>query len=77
MNINHQSIKNWTSVDTIDKDGFYRHHECGCILLRVNKNTYMTNCYCYCKKCRKEIKLENVINGKIVIVDSQQSKETA
>lgn len=57
---------NWFEKDTIDKDGYYRHNECGSILLRVDKNTTIYDCYCYCRKCHKEIKLQNVINGQIV-----------
>lgn len=57
--------ENWTCQDVIDKDGYYRHNECGSILLRVNKNTNISNCYCYCKICRREIRIQDIVNGQI------------
>lgn len=52
--------------DEIDKDGYYRHGDCGAIILKVDKTTNINNVYCYCRKCRKEIKVKNIVNGKII-----------
>lgn len=57
---------NWTTEDLIDKDGYYRHHECGTILFRVGSDSNISDVYIYCKKCRKEIKIREIINGKLV-----------
>lgn len=64
MDVKNKTL-HWISTDTIDKDGYYRHKECGAILLRVDKSTNINNCYCYCRKCRKEIKLQHIVNGQI------------
>lgn len=70
--------ENWMFQDVIDKDGYYRHNECGAILLRVDCNTNLNDCYCYCRKCHREIKLQNIVNGKIVNQHLKvRSKETA
>ena len=58
---------NWTFQDSIDKDGYYRHNECGSILFRVEPNSNICGIYVYCKKCHKEIKIQNIVNGKITI----------
>lgn len=64
--------------DRIDKDGYYRHGDCDSILMRVDKNTNINDCYCYCRKCHKEIKLQNIVNGCIVNHNPKTlSKETA
>lgn len=68
------SIKYWRKEDNIDRDGYYRHGDCGNILLRVSKNTNLNNVYCYCKNCRREILLENIENGKIVKVSDKRIK---
>lgn len=69
--------ENWMFQDTIDSDGYYRHNQCGCILLRVDSNTNLNDCYCYCRKCRKEVKLERIVNGKIANQIKVYTKETA
>lgn len=51
--------------DQIDSDGYYRHGECGRIILRVTKDTNIENVYCYCRTCRKEVLLKNIVNGQI------------
>lgn len=64
--------------DRIDKDGYYRHGDCDSILLRVDKSTNLNDCHCYCRKCHKEIKLQNIANGKIVNHDLKiYTRETA
>lgn len=51
--------------DRIDSDGYYRHGECGRIIMRVTENTNLEHVYCYCRTCRKEILLKNIVNGQI------------
>lgn len=55
----------WSAQDRIDQDGYYRHGACGTILLRVNNKSSITGAACYCKKCRKEVEIENIVKGKI------------
>lgn len=55
----------WSEHDYIDIDGYY-HHCCGTIVLRVSRNTSLNDCYCYCKKCKKEFKLNPIIKGRII-----------
>lgn len=74
MNV-YKKKDNWTCSDVIDRDGYYRHAKCGTILMRVSHNTTITNCYCYCKRCKKEIKLQDISNGKII--EHLDKKETA
>lgn len=62
--------------DRIDKDGYYRHGDCDCILMRVAKTTNVNDLYVYCKKCHKEVKLQNIVNGQIQNIKIH-SKETA
>ncbi len=50
--------------DFIDKDGYY-HHSCGCKLIRVTPNTQLQNVVTFCKKCRMEVTIKNIINGRI------------
>ena len=52
--------------DKIDSDGYYRHGECGRIILRVTKETSIKNVHCYCRTCKKEILLKDIVNGQIV-----------
>lgn len=64
--------------DAIDQDGYYRHGECDCILLKVGSETNINDAYIYCRRCRREIKLQNIVNGKIVNHHLKvHSKETA
>lgn len=54
-----------SDMDFIDKDGFY-HHFCGCKLIRVTPDTQLRDVVIFCKKCRMEIKLNDIANGRIV-----------
>lgn len=52
------------NLDFIDKDGYY-HHSCGCKLIRVTPNTQLQNVVTFCKKCRMEVTIKNIVNGRI------------
>lgn len=54
-----------SDLDYIDESGYYR-HSCGCILLRVTARTQLQDAIIFCKKCHKEVVLNNIENGKIV-----------
>lgn len=58
-------ICNTFKSDKIDKDGYYRHGECDCILLKVEPTTNINNVFVYCRRCRREIRLQNIVNGQI------------
>lgn len=50
--------------DFIDKDGYY-HHSCGCKLIKVTSETQLQDVVIFCRKCRMEITLKDIVNGKI------------
>lgn len=57
--------KRISGSDYISESGFY-FHSCGKMLIRVDENANLDGIYCWCYKCRKEVKLEKIVNGKIV-----------
>lgn len=54
-----------SDMDFIDKDGYY-HHFCGCKLIKVTPDTQLQEVATFCKKCRMEVMLMDIENGKIV-----------
>lgn len=41
------------------------YHDCGALLFKITPETVLVNFPAYCKKCKKEIKI-NLVNEKLV-----------